>query len=292
MVKIARTCLPFLLLGISYGCGGGRAELAADSPAKTPSPSTDTVSLPSGMNPTRLFTTTSPSLVIKAAGDIDHRSLYSWEPGQAPKLIIEGRDLDVTRLSDDTFAAWYSDNDQEAIVTLDAKHLISEPLNLPNGGPTGWQTCEGDTVYVICIGNRPGMNVDDKEYDELAFSAVLVIDLVQRTTTWFPVHHRTNFRLDLAHKVVYVIDWTDPSSRNSAVAFDLAGEDRGTAHFSEVMPLSPSGRFAESLEEDGLESWEVYEAASNKVLLAFNCDRPGCKEGERYEEHWNPIFTD
>jgi hypothetical protein len=58
------------------------------------------------------------------------------------------------------------------------------------------------------------------------------------------------------------------------------------------MPLSPSGRFVESLQEDGAESWEVYEAESMKVLLTFNCDRPECKEGDRHEHQWNPKFTD
>jgi hypothetical protein len=92
-------------------------------------------SLPNGMSPTGVFTTNSSSIVIKAAADRDHRSLYSWDAGKGPKLIVEGGDLDITRLSDDTFAAWYSDNNQEEIVTLDAQKLISQPTT---DSPEGW----------------------------------------------------------------------------------------------------------------------------------------------------------
>lgn len=131
--------LPFLLLASACSCNGRKTFAAGETPAGDH----ETVPLPKGMSPTGVFTTNSSSLVIKAAGDIDHRSLYSWEPGNAPSVIIEGRDLDITRLSDDTFAAWYSDNNRQEIVTLDAQKLIPQPLKFPNGGPSGWGGCEG-----------------------------------------------------------------------------------------------------------------------------------------------------
>jgi len=284
-------CLPFLFLGVLCACNGSRPELVADVPAKTPAARSETVSLPNGMSPIGVFTTKSSSIVIKAADRV-HRSLYSWESGNAPKLIVEGRLLDITRLSDDTFAAWYSDNNEEEFVTLDAQKLTSQPLTLSKGGPTGWKGCTGDTVHVVCVGDRPRMTVEDKDYDEMGFTAVLVIDLVHRKTTWFPVGHRTRFRFDLGRKMIYVIDWTAPSIHTQVIAFDLAGKVRGALQSWDVMPLSPSGRFAESLQEDGSESWEVYDASNKKMLLAFNCDRADCKVGDRDDQHWNPMYTD
>jgi hypothetical protein len=289
---MANKFLPLLLFGALCACNGSRTGLVADAPVKTPVARSEIVSLPSGMSPTRVFTTKSLSLVIKGAAGSAHRSLYSWEPDKAPKLIVEGRDLDVSRLSDDLFAAWYFDDTQEVIVTLNAQQLISQPLALPKGGPTGWGGCEGDTHYLVCIGDRPGMTVEDNDYDEMGFTAILVIDLARRKITWFPVGHRTHLRFDLGRKMIYVIDWTAPSIHGSAVAFDLVGEERGAAQSWDIMPLSPSGRFAESLQADGSESWEVYDASNKRVLLAFNCERPECKVGDRDDQHWNPIFTD
>jgi len=246
------------------------------------------------MTPTGVFTTTSPFLLIKAASGRDHRSLYSWEPNKPPKLIVEGRDLDVTRLSDDTFAAWYPENGQEAIVILNAQQVISEPLTLPPGGPTGWNGCAGDMATVVCLGDPPGMSPDDKEYDEMGFSAVVVVDLARRKTSWFPVKHRTHFRLDLAGKTIYVSDGNPPFRGASAEAFDFAGNARGEAQISDItLTPSPSGHFSQSLQEDGSESWETHEKKSTKVLLAFNCDRPECKVGDqslRGNSDWNPIF--
>jgi hypothetical protein len=183
------------------------------------------VPLPKGLSPTGLFTTNSPLLVIKAAGDAYHRSLYSWESGKTPALIVEGQALDVTRLSDDTFAAWYSDKSQEEIVTLNGQKLISPPMTLPNGGPTGWGACEGDLQYVVCVGDRPGMSVEDKDYDEMGFSAILVVSLTQRKTNWFPVKHGTRIRFDPQRKMIYAVDWADESAHAPVAVYDLAGKE-------------------------------------------------------------------
>jgi hypothetical protein len=271
-------------------CQGSVTYAATGERANTPT--SYKVSLPRGLSPTRIFTTTSTLIVIKAAADADHRSLYSWQPGNEPKLIVEGRDLDVTRLSGDTFAAWYSENSKQELVTLNAQQITSQPLMLPQGGPTGWQGCEGDTARIVCMGNRPGMSIEDKDYDEMGFSAVLVIDLLQQKSSWFPVKDRTRFRFDRARKI-YVSDFISPSSPSSVEAFDLAGKTRGAAKLSDMAP-SPSGHFAESLQEDGSVYWDIHEASSNKVLLAFNCGRPECKIGDRSEDmkHWNPVFDD
>ena len=137
---------------------------------------------------------------------------------------------------------------------------------------------------MVCIGNLPAMTADNKDYDEMGFSAVLVIDLGQRKSSWFPVKHQTYFHFNPARKLIYVGDETAPSLSNSIKAFDLAGHGRGKSQFWDFS-LSPSGRFAESLQEDGSESWEVYEVASKNVLLEFNCDKPGCKLGDREERH-------
>jgi len=136
------------------------------------------------------------------------------------------------------------------------------------------------------------MTFEDSDYEEMGFTAVIVIDLVHRKTIWFPVGNRTGFRFDLRRKMIYVIDWTAPSIHGSVVAFDLSGKEHGAAQWWDIMPLSPSGRFAESLQEDGSESWEVYDASDKKMLVAFNCDRAECKLGDRYEQQWNPVFTD
>jgi hypothetical protein len=71
-------CLPFLLLGVFCACNGSRTELIADAPVQTAAVRSETVSLPNGMSPIRMFTTKSLSLLIKGAADADHRSLYSW----------------------------------------------------------------------------------------------------------------------------------------------------------------------------------------------------------------------
>ncbi|MGC2119297.1 MAG: hypothetical protein WA644_09440, partial [Candidatus Acidiferrales bacterium] len=248
--------------------------------------------LPRGTSPTALFTTNSPSLVIKAASDAYHRSVYSWQPGSRAVLIVEGRDLDVTRLSDNTFAAWFSDGHQEQIVTLNEKRVISLPLVLPNGGPRGWGACEGDSQHVVCIGDRPGMTEQDRDYDETGFTAVLVVDLAARQTNWFSVGDRTHFRFDQRREMVYVVDWDSPSSHRPVEAFDLAGKDRGEAPLRDIMPSSPADQYVESLAEDGSESWEVYNAATMTLVLKFNCDRAGCREGDNDYAPWNPKFTD
>jgi hypothetical protein len=252
--------LPFLLLAILYDCSGPRNDTAGE----TSSGDDETVPLPRSLSPTGLFTTNSPLLVIKAAGGAYHRSLYSW----------------------------YSDKSQEEIVTLNGQKLISPPLTLPNGGPTGWGACEGDLQYIVCVGDRPGMSVEDKDYDEMGFTAILVVSLTQRKTNWFPVKHRTRIRFDPQRKMIYAVDRADESAHAPVAVYDLAGKERGSGHLSDLMPLSPSGRFVESLQEDGADSWEVYEADSRKVLLTFNCDRPECKEGDRNDHQWNPKFTD
>lgn len=280
--------LPVLLVASVCTCWAN-----PDAADKSPSSEPEAVPLPEGTSATGVFTTNSSAMVIKAASGSHYRSLYSWEPGNAPKLMITGWDLDITRLSDDSFAAWYSDYaEREYFVTLDAQKLITPPMKLPKGGPRGWFFCEGDTQTVVCEGDPPGMTVADKDYDEMGFSAVLVIALREHKTTWFPVKHRTRIRFDPAHEMIYAIDWDSPSSHRPATAFDLTGRDLGTASLSDVMPSSPSGRFVESLQEDGAESWDVYEAASMRNLLPFNCERPECKEGDRDDQHWNPKFTD
>ncbi|HEX3880758.1 MAG TPA: hypothetical protein VHW24_27440 [Bryobacteraceae bacterium] len=91
--------------------------------------------------------------------------------------------------------------------------------------------------------------------------------------------------------MIYVVDQTSASSHSSVAAFDLSGNEQGSAHLSDIMPPSPSGRFAESLQEDGSGSWKVYEF-NLRVLLSFNCDRPRCKQGDRDTQHWNPKLND
>jgi hypothetical protein len=202
--------------------------------------------------------------------------------------------LEVIRLSDDEFAAtWYSENNEKSPVqfaTVNARGLTSQPMMLPASGPTGWGGCEGDTRFVVCIGNLPTMATDDKDYDEMGFSAVLVIDLEQRRTSWFPVKHQTYFHFNPARKLIYVGDLTVPAMNSPMKSFDLVGNEQGAAQVWDVS-LSPSGHFAESLQEDGAESWDIYDATRKNLLLAFNCDRPECKLGDRDENHhWNPVF--
>lgn len=279
------------MLGISLLLAGAGSQLCTSAQGTIPLKGTAILSLPSGMNPTRLFTTTTTSLLVKAAKDAKNRYLFSWQVGQAPKLITVGRDLDVTRLANNTFAAWYFDGGQEKLVTLDGQKLLSKPLFLPNGGPTGWQSCTGNIVRVVCIGNLPTTRADD--YDEMGFTAVLVVNLETRKMNWFPVDDRTYFRFDPTREMIYVADDIYASRKIRVRQFDLAGDDKGSAHLSDVMMPSPSGQFLETLQEDGSEFWAVYEASTMKPLLSFNCDRPGCREGDRDEDnqHWNPKFS-
>jgi hypothetical protein len=254
--------------------------------------------LSNGSSPTEVFTTSTLSLVVKT-GDITptdqfQRSLYLWEPGEAPKLIVSGHFLDVVRLSDDDFVAyWYSKNTEDSavtLITLNARGQISQRLMLPPSGPTGWGGCEGNTRYVVCIGNPPDMKADDKDYDEMGFSAVLVINLQQEKTLWFPVKHQTFFHFDPARERIFASDDPPNLKLSSRVqSFDLVGNAREEAHVLD-MTLSPSGHFADSLQEDGADTWEIYDAASKRVLLTFGCDKPGCKVGDRQESHlWNPL---
>ena len=125
---------------------------------------------------------------------------------------------------------------------------------------------------MACIGNLPKMRADDKDYDEMGFSAVLIIDLKQQKTSWFPVKHQTYFHFDPVRKHIYVSDDQHDLNLNSrAESFDLVGNTLGEAHVLDLT-LSPSGHFADSLQEDGADSWEVYDAASKRALLTFGCD--------------------
>jgi hypothetical protein len=54
--------------------------------------------------------------------------------------------------------------------------------------------------------------------------------------------------------------------------------------------MSPSGRFIESLHEDGDEAWQIYELATRQQLFAFNCGEPGCKTGDHGISYWNPVI--
>jgi hypothetical protein len=286
--KASGLLLVLVLAGVVCASAGSSTDMAG----KTPAGQDEVVPLPRGMDPTGIFTTDSPFFVIKAANDAYHRSVYSWQPGNTPVLIIEGSDLDLTRLSDNTFAVWFSDGHQEQIVTLNENKVISRPLVLPNGGPRGWRACEGDSHYVVCMGDRPGMKEQDRDYDEMGFTAVLVVELATRKINWFPVGDRTRIRFDRKHEMIYVVDWDSASSHGPVEAFDLAGKDRGPAPWREILPSSPAGQYVESLAEDGSESWEVSEASTMAPLLRFNCEQAGCREGDNYEALWNPKFTD
>jgi hypothetical protein len=297
----ARVTGLLLILGVICAFRSGRSQSFGVGPATESNSNVRSavLSLPKGSSPTEVFTTTTPFIVVKT-GDITptdrfQRSLYLWEPGKEPKLIVSGHFLDATRLSDDDFAAtWYSKNTENspvAFATLNARGDISSPLMLPPSGPTGWGGCEGDKRYVVCIGNPPEMKADDKDYDEMGFSAVLVIDLEQQKTSWFLVKHQTYFHFDPARRRIYVSDDQPNLNLSSRVeSFDLASNKSGEAHVLD-MTLSPSGHFADNIQEDGADSWEVYDAASKRVLLTFGCDKPGCQSGDREEDHyWNPVF--
>jgi len=201
--------------------------------------------------------------------------------------------LDVTRLSDDTFAAWYSESGHEVLVTFDGQQHVSKPTVLPDGGPVGWGGCEGSSRYVACIG-QPG--VDEKNLDEMAFTGVLVIDLESGQTFSFPVGHQTHFHFNPAQAIVYVTDHTTTGSeRKGVVGFDINGNSVGPAQPSDMAP-SPSGRFAETLPEDGAESWAIYDVKTQKTIFDFNCDKPAvCRLGDRSvtgEHDWNPMIPD
>jgi hypothetical protein len=63
----------------------------------------------------------------------------------------------------------------------------------------------------------------------MGFSAVLVIDLKQQKTSWFPVKHETYFHFDPARERIFVSDdQPNPSSR--VQSFDLAGNARVKRH--------------------------------------------------------------
>jgi hypothetical protein len=298
---IARITTLLLVVGIICACRSNRAQSFEVESAKKSNSNIRSATFPlsKGSSPTEVFTTKTLSLVVKTGdttpSDRFQRSLYLWEPGKEPKLLVSGHFLEVIRLSDDDFAAtWYltnSENSPVAFVTLNANGHILQPLMLPPSGPTGWGGCEGNTRYVACIGNLPKMRADDKDYDEMGFSAVLIIDLKQQKTSWFPVKHQTYFHFDPVRKHIYVSDDQHDLNLNSrAESFDLVGNTLGEAHVLDLT-LSPSGHFADSLQEDGADSWEVYDAASKRALLTFGCDKPGCKPGDRQEGHyWNPVF--
>jgi hypothetical protein len=298
---IALVTAVLLVIGVICTARSNRAQSFEVESAKKSNLDVRSATFPSpkGSSPTEVYTTRTLSLVVKT-GDITptdkfRRSLFMWEPGKEPKLILSGHFLDVIRLSDDDFAAtWYSkniENSPVAFVTLNARGHISQPLLLPPSGPTGWGGCEGNTRYVACIGNLPEMRADDKDYDEVGFTAVIVMDLEQQKTSWFPVKHQTYFHFDPARRRIYVSEDQPNLNLGSRVeSFDLAGNALGEAHVLD-MTLSPSGHFADSLQEDGADSREIYDVASKRVLLAFGCDKPGCKAGDRQEGHyWNPIF--
>jgi hypothetical protein len=238
-----------------------------------------------GRGVTAVFTTKSRSLIVKAA-ERDLRAAYAWEPGQQPKLLVQGNGLEITRLSDDSFAAWYSDGDEQtSVVTFNAQQLTLQPLGLPKS-PSGWGRCEGNTEVLVCIGDRPGMSPND--VDEMGFTAVLVVDLAERKTSWFDVRHRTDYRLDASRKLIYVSD-RDTHDRVVEI-FNLRGETLGPSDQSHLQATSPSGRFIESLQVDGGEAWQIYELATRQQLFAFNCGGPDCKMGDHDDSYWNPVI--
>jgi len=240
-----------------------------------------------GKGVTAVFTTKSRFLIIKAA-ESSVRAAYAWEPGQQPKLLVQGNGLEITRLSDDSFAASYADtDDQTVVVTFNAQQLTSQPLALPKS-PSRWAVCEGNDEVLVCLGNQPGMKSED--IDEMGFTAVLVVDLAERKTSWFGVGHRTAFHLDAARKMIYVSDRYVPVSRRAVEIFNLKGESLGSSDESHLQEKSPSGRFIESLPEDGAESWQIYELATKAELFAFNCDGSACKRGDHGESYWNPVI--
>lgn len=227
-----------------------------------------------------VFTTKSRSLIVHAAVP-DLHGAYAWEPGQEPKLLVQGKVLGVTRLSDDSFAASYSDNDDHSfVVTFNGQQLTSQPLVLPES-PSGWGGCEGNDEVLVCQGDRPGMKPD--QVDGMVFTAILVVDLAERKANWFDVgKDRIAFlhRFDVRHKLIYV----------SGETFNLKGESLGASDGSHLQATSPSGRFIQSLPEDGGESWQIYELSTKKELFAFNCGKPACKSGDNNNDYWNPAF--
>ena len=49
------------------------------------------------------------------------------------------------------------------------------------------------------------------------------------------------------------------------------------------------------MQEDGAESWGIYDLKTGKTLLDFNCDRPGCITADRATSgvsEWNPMDED
>jgi hypothetical protein len=239
-----------------------------------------------GKGVTAVFTTKSRSLIIQAA-DADLRAAYAWEPGQEPKLLVQGKIFGIKRLSDDNFAAWYLDkDDQTYVITFNAHQLTSRPLGLPKF--SGWGICEGNDEVLVCLGNRPGMNPDD--VDERGFTAVLVVDLAARKTSWFDVGHRTDYRLDASRKLIYVSDQFVPVARRVVETFSLKGESLGPVDESHLQARSPSGRFIESLPVDGGEAWQIYEVETQQQLFTFNCAGLGCKTGDHNDYYWNPAI--
>jgi hypothetical protein len=274
-----------MFLGVLDGCRQHGQSVASNTDEK--------FLLADHSSPTGVFTTRSPGLIVKAT-DKFLRAAYSWVPGQKPRLLVQGNMLEITRLSDDSFAAWYSEGTSDSdnprfMVTFNARQLTSQPLALPKA-LMGWGSCKGNDEVVVCLGNRPGMTLEDKDFDEMAFNAVLVIDLVQRRTDWFPVDHRTDYRLDVAHKLIYVSDWVPMPSRRLVDVFNFKGERLRNSQESDLQAKSPSGRFLESVQEEGEEAWQIYDNANGKELLAFNCDKPGCKDGYHNDYYWNPVI--
>ena len=303
--RAVAAALPIVLFGVLCGCrrqagnvasSDNKSAQSAGTPAnndiKAAQPvgtvaSDDIKFVVPGKGVTAVFTTKSRSLIIKAAEQFV-RAAYAWEPGQQPKLLVQGNMLEITRLSDDSFAASYSDSDdQTSVVTFNAQQLTSQPLHLPKS-PSGWGGCEGNEEALVCLGNRPGMRRED--VDEMGFTALLVVDLAERKTNWFDVGHRTAYRLDAPHKLIYVSDQDAQAPLRIVEVFNLKGESLGPSDKSHVQATSPSGRFIESLPEDGSEEWQIYELATKKELFAFNCGGPDCNTGDHKGYYWNPVI--
>jgi len=300
--SVANVALLLTVLGVLGGCrrqagavvnGDNKSAQSAANPANNgiktaqvqTAASDDIRFVVPGRGVTAVFTTKSHSLIVKAA-ERDLRAAYAWEPGQQPKLLVQGNGLEITRLSDDSFAAWYSDSDEQtSVVTFNAQQLTLQPLGLPKS-PSRWGRCEGNADVLVCLGNRPGMNPND--VDEMGFTAVLVVDLAERKTSWFDVGHRTDYRLDASRKLIYV---GDQYAHDRVVEiFNLKGETLGPSDQSHLQAPSPSGRFIESLPVDGAEAWQIYELATRQQLFAFNCGGPDCKMGDHNDSYWNPVI--
>jgi hypothetical protein len=305
--SVVSAALLLTVLGVLGGCrrqagavanGDNKSAQSAGNPANNgiktaqqvqTAASDDIKFLVPGRSVTAVFTTKSRSLIVKAA-ETNLRAAYTWEPGQQPKLLVQGNGLEITRLSDDSFAAWYSDSDEQTFaVTFNAQQLTSPIIALPTF--SGWGGCEGNDALLVCLGNRPGMSPDD--VDEMGFTAVLVVDLAARKTTWFDVGHRTHYRLDASRKLIYV---SDHYAHDRVVEiFNLKGETLGPSDESHLQATSPSGRFIQSLPEHGDEGWQIYELASKQQLFAFNggaaCNGGAiCKTGDHNDSYWNPVM--